>query len=178
MLIPGSVVGGALADLLGPRTLLLLLTPLLTAAMAAMHLVSYKAVQDAGLAEALLLASRVLQVLSVRRGPLRRVLVLLVLVAVLSLLVSVLALVLLHSLVVVLSPLLVLLVLVLSPLLLLHSLVVAIFSLSPVPFVFHPLIVVVLLSSIFLVLHPLVLLNLLILFPLLPVLHFTVVVPT
>ncbi|XP_047474484.1 facilitated trehalose transporter Tret1-2 homolog [Penaeus chinensis] len=61
LLIPGSVAGGALAELLGPRTLLLLMTPLLTAGVAAMHFASYKQVQDAGLAEVLLLAARSVQ---------------------------------------------------------------------------------------------------------------------
>ncbi|XP_027225442.2 facilitated trehalose transporter Tret1-2 homolog [Penaeus vannamei] len=61
MLIPGSVVGGAMAEVIGPRTLLLLLTPLLAASMTAMNFASLEEVQDAGLAEGLLLASRAVQ---------------------------------------------------------------------------------------------------------------------
>lgn len=62
MCIPGSVVGGILCERLGPRRLQLLLSPLLTVSLAAMHLASWPLIQEAGSAQVTLLVTRVIQV--------------------------------------------------------------------------------------------------------------------
>ncbi|XP_037783309.1 facilitated trehalose transporter Tret1-like [Penaeus monodon] len=59
--IPGSFVGGMLCEWLGPRRLLLLLSPLLCAAFMLMRAAVWEVVMQAGLAEVLLLSCRVVQ---------------------------------------------------------------------------------------------------------------------
>lgn len=60
--IPGALVGGMLCEKLGPRRLLLLLSPLLCSAFVLMKAATWKIVLQAGLAEVLLLSCRVVQV--------------------------------------------------------------------------------------------------------------------
>lgn len=60
--IPGALVGGMMCEWLGPRRLLLLLSPLLCASFVLMRVAVWEVVVQAGLAEVLLLSCRVVQV--------------------------------------------------------------------------------------------------------------------
>ncbi|CAL4222141.1 unnamed protein product, partial [Meganyctiphanes norvegica] len=59
--IPGSIIGGMLGERLGPRRLQMILVPFLIVSHIMVHAASWEVVQLAGVAQFLLLASRVVQ---------------------------------------------------------------------------------------------------------------------
>ncbi|XP_071518532.1 facilitated trehalose transporter Tret1-like [Panulirus ornatus] len=59
--IPGSVVGGLLCERLGPRRTQILFSPLLSLSLVAMHLGSWRFIQEAGAAQVILLITRAIQ---------------------------------------------------------------------------------------------------------------------
>ena len=62
MCIPGAVFGSTVYEWFGPRKTLLVLNPILSSAFMAMTLANWSAAQEAGMAEILLMAFRVIQV--------------------------------------------------------------------------------------------------------------------